>query len=72
MDLQHGLLTKLQEIPFPLDEVLWCPDGSGALIVGFDGQILFASTAERQLRTMNNLFGLNPTRFHWLPPIPRR
>lgn len=72
MDLQHGLLTKLQEIPFPLGEVLWCPDGSGALIVGFDGQILFASTAEKQLRTLNNLFGLNPTRFHWLPPTPRR
>lgn len=72
LSLKDGLLRKIQELPHTTINVLWSPDGSGALILGADGQILFASTHGKDLRDLQAILGSGATSFQWLPPAPRQ
>jgi hypothetical protein len=71
LDMQDGSLQMIQQIPADSTQVLWSPDGDGALILGQHSLMLFASIDGGELRDLSRLLGADAHDFFWLPPTPR-
>jgi hypothetical protein len=71
LDLEKGTLTKIQDLPQDTQEVLWSPDGSGALVLGIRSQLFFVSTHKSELLDLRLILGMDADNFTWLPPKPR-
>ena len=52
-------------------DILWAPDGSGALILGKNKEVIYAPFDGSLMRDLRKLFGEDATGFTWMPPKPR-
>lgn len=69
IDLKHGLLEKLFELPFSPVAVLWSPEGA-ALTLGEQNQVLYAAP-DAILLDLRPVLGSEAGTFTWLaPPAP--
>jgi hypothetical protein len=71
LDLKEGSLQDLQGLPQNTGQLIWSPDGFGALVVTQDGQIYFAYTSSGKMIALSDVLGAEVEGFYWLPPMPR-
>jgi len=71
LDLRNGTLSEIIVIPYNPIEVLWSPDGVGALIIGNNSEIIFAPFDGSLMRDLHLRLGEDAQDFIWLPPTPR-
>jgi len=71
LDLNDGGIQKLLEIPSDTTDVLWAPDGGGALVIGPRSGILFIPLSRNVIHNVTSLVGSDAHGFKWLPPEPR-
>ncbi|MBN1145870.1 MAG: WD40 repeat domain-containing protein [Anaerolineales bacterium] len=71
LQIEKGQLDKLFELTPSAIDVLWSPDGAGALILGSQGQMIFAHTSSGALYDVRPSLGADAHGFTWLPPAPR-
>jgi hypothetical protein len=71
LDLSHGTLFSLGEIPSDTIEVLWAPDGSGAILLGTRSQPVFLQFDQNTMLDLQSQFGSDAHGFRWLAPMPR-
>jgi hypothetical protein len=78
LNLPDGRVHPLVELPADVAEVLWAPDGSGALILGWHGQVMFYALKDNRLQDLHQALAIpdqaaaSPHDFLWLPPTLRR
>lgn len=70
MSLYDGKLLKIVDLPIGSSQVLWAPDGSGALIIGQSSQVFWLSRS-KELRDLNSILGNDASTFFWMPPLSR-
>ena len=71
LNLADETLDELIDVPFPASDILWSPDGAGALIVDTTGQVFFAHLSSGNLYNLSLIVGQDANNFNWLPPAPR-
>ena len=71
LDLRNGALSEIIVIPYNPIDVLWSPDGVGALIIGKNSEIIFAPFDGSLMRDLHLRLGEDAHNFIWLPPTPR-
>jgi Tol biopolymer transport system component len=71
LDLRNGTLSEIIVIPYNPIDVLWSPDGVGALIIGKNSEIIFAPFDGSLMRDLHLRLGEDAQDFIWLPPTPR-
>jgi hypothetical protein len=71
LNLVDGTLDELIDVPFQASDVLWAPDGAGALIIDTAGKVYFAHSSSGNLYNLSPVFGQDADHFIWLPPAPR-
>ena len=71
LDLRNGTLSEIIVIPYNPIDVLWSPDGVGALIIGKNSEIIFAPFDGSLMRDLHLRLGEDAHNFIWLPPTPR-
>jgi hypothetical protein len=81
LDLPTGVLYKLSDLPADIAQVLWSPDGAGALALGPRGQAFYMPFSNRssdggplgggELSDLRPALGGDAHRFTWLPPVVR-
>ncbi len=71
LDMEAGSLQDLQDLPHNTGQLLWSPDGFGALVVTQDGQIYFADTGSGKMVALSDVLGAEVEGWFWLPPMPR-
>jgi len=71
LDIVEGVFTQVSEIPIQISQILWSPDGNGALVLGSEKQLLFISFSGSPSLATNPKFGKDAHGFIWLPPTPR-
>jgi hypothetical protein len=71
LDLQKQAIIKLYDLPEDAVEVLWSPDGGGALILGSHSQIVFVPADGGPFYSLLHSLGEDAHGFQWLPPTPR-
>lgn len=64
-------LTKLFELSFPVDRLVWSPDGNGVLIIGENNELLYLPFSGDQPIDLSQMLGLKPSHFHWTQPSSR-
>lgn len=78
LSLKDGLVTTLRLVPVAAQQVLWAPDGGGALILakisstGASGWIYFFPLGDAEPIDLGLTIGPGARDFTWLPPAPRR
>jgi dipeptidyl aminopeptidase/acylaminoacyl peptidase len=70
LDLAEGKLHKLFELPPDIDQLLWTPDGGGALILGEQSRLMFVSGYNEVQLDLRPILGEDAHDFNWLPPGP--
>jgi WD40 repeat protein len=71
LDLQKQALSKLYDLPNDTVDILWSPDGGGALILGGHSQIIFVPADGSPFYSLLPGLGKDAHEFQWLPPSPR-
>ncbi len=71
LNLEKNILTQRMAIPGDTEKILWAPDGSGALILGKHGQIVFASLNNQELFDLLSVIEQDAHSFLWLAPASR-
>jgi hypothetical protein len=71
LDLLEEKLDIVFILPVPANDILWSPDGGGALILGPDSELIFMSRVSGDGLDLSRQLGLDPHNFTWLPPVPR-
>jgi len=71
LDLKEGSLQKIIELPNDLLEVIWAPDGSGALLLAQEDQVFFIRVDNGTFENLRLILGADADSFIWLPPAPR-
>ena len=71
LNIEDETLLKLFEIPSETTEVLWSPDGGGALLITSSNEIYFASMSGDGLYSLGHILSKDAHHFNWLPPAPR-
>lgn len=72
LDLTTQKLSKFLTLPLDASQVIWAPDGSGAIVIAERGHIYFMSTANREMIDLRAALGGEIRRLHWLPPVITR
>lgn len=70
-DARFGLWKKITILPYDTESVAWSPDASGALVLGWHDQILFAPADGSSLVDLRPELG-EACCFTWLPPARLR
>jgi Tol biopolymer transport system component len=70
LDLKEGQIRPISRFTVDVSNVIWAPDGSGALIIGNHDEVLFASNDGRVIDLIE-LLGVESYGFIWMPPAPR-
>ncbi len=70
-DIEENTLEQYLSIPADTEKILWATDGSGALILGKRGQVIFASLSNQELLDLLPSIGSDAHSFQWLSPAPR-
>ncbi len=71
MDITEGSLKLLYTISAESRNVVWSPDGLGALVLGERSQLFFVSFMAGESIDLRTLLGMDAHSFTWLPPAPR-
>ncbi|MEW5868412.1 MAG: hypothetical protein AB1894_03995 [Chloroflexota bacterium] len=71
LELEHGRLKRLLELPYDTTLVTWSPDGRGALVQGSHTQVLFADLEAGRYYDLRPMLGDRAHSFTWLPPARR-
>jgi hypothetical protein len=71
LNIENGDVNEIIVIPYNSMEILWAPDGSGALILGKNREVIYAPFDGSLMRDLRMLFGDEASGFKWLPPTPR-
>jgi hypothetical protein len=71
LDIEKNILESRLTIPVGTDKILWAPDASGALLLGKDGQILYASFLNQEWFDFGVTLGSEAHNFQWLATAPR-
>jgi len=71
LNLENGDVNEIIVIPYNSMDILWAPDGSGALILGKNKEVIYAPFDGNLMRDLRTLFGEDASGFKWLPPTPR-
>jgi hypothetical protein len=69
LDLITQKLSKFLALPPDTSQVIWSPEGSGAIVIASRGQIYFVSTNNRQMIDLRAALGEEIRRVYWLPPV---
>jgi hypothetical protein len=71
LDIKQNKLKEIVVIPNNSTDIIWSPDGLGALIMGMDGEVLYAPFNGSLMRDLREILGQSAREFKWLPPKPR-
>ncbi len=71
LDFEKNVLVQEINLPGKIDEILWAPDGSGALVFGDQNRMLFASLWTHELIDLLGSVGQDAHTFSWLAAAPR-
>jgi hypothetical protein len=71
LDIDQNELKEIVAIPNNSIDIFWSPDGSGALILGRNGELLYAPFDGSVMRDLREILGEGAYNFNWLPPKPR-
>ncbi len=71
LDTGQNELEEIVVIPNNTTDILWTPDGSGALILGRDGELIYTPFDGSLMRDLREILGEGAHEFNWLPPKPR-
>ncbi len=71
LDMQKNILVEIVQIPADTQQVLWAPDGSGALVLAKSGLVYFVSMPVNNLLDLGATLGETARDFTWLAPVPR-
>jgi len=66
-----GMINKQFDLPFQPIELIWVPDGSGALIIGPEADIIYISMHNETALNLQHILGPKARNFNWQLPIPR-
>ncbi len=72
LNIEKNILEIILPIPATTQSVLWSPDTNGALILGENNQVAFASFIHNQLMDLTMITGKEAHSFQWLYPSPRQ
>lgn len=72
LDLVTQKLSKFLTLPLNVSQVIWAPDGSGAILIAGRDQIYFLSMSNREMVDLSAALGEEIRRLHWLPPVITR
>jgi WD40 repeat protein len=71
LKMSNGSITVLTQLDPDTKQVFWSPDGTGLLVIGINGQVLYNSVNGGEVYDLNQTLGADPHDFQWLPPTPR-
>lgn len=72
MELEYGVVEKINEIPDDTQMILWAPDHVGTLVQGQQGNILFIPRDGSAPKNLTSSLGSDAKDFRWLPMISIR
>jgi len=71
LDVKRNTLQKFAEIPATTQEILWAPDGLGALVINSQNELIFVPMTGTLMVNLQAALGEDAHDFTWLPAIPR-
>lgn len=71
LELQDNYTESINHVPSYTENVLWSPDGQGALIIGTGQELFFSPSNGGMLIDLIPVLGEEAREFYWLPPTRR-